>query len=133
MRHGSGIPLMTHDDEPRLTAEEAAMVEADCARDAALRSLIADALALIACRDPASVSRIRDAARHYQTGAELGAFKPQPGMDWLAYHTERHALLEHACGAAGYPHKGADVLAWRRPVEREPFNGPGQVLAFSRR
>jgi len=124
---------MTTTHDPQVTEEEAAAIAEDCARDAALRSLIADALALIACRDPAAVSRVRDAARHCQTGAELGAFEQQPGMDLLAFHTERHALLEHAMGAAGYPHKGADVLAWREPVKRDPIYGPGQVVAFGRR
>ncbi|WP_426040747.1 hypothetical protein [Brevundimonas sp. TWP2-3-4b1] len=124
---------MTDDDEPQVTPEEAAAIAEDCARDEARRSLLADALALIACKEPDAVSVLRHQARRSRTGAELGLYKAEPGQDWVAFFTERAALLEHACGAAGYPHKSADVLSWRQPIQREPFMGPGQVLAFARR
>ena len=124
--------MTTDPDAPQVSSEEAAAIEAECARDAALRSLIADALALIAFRDPVAVSQMRNAARHCRTGAELGMFEQQPGMDLLAFHTERHDLLEYACGAAGFPHKGADVLAWREPVAGTAIHGPAQILPFRR-
>ena len=122
---------MIEDDEPQVTDDEAAAIAETCAIEEARRTILADALALIACRDPAAVSMLRHQARRSRTGAELGLYEAAPGQDWVAFFTERHALLEHACGAAGMPHKGADILPWRG-VARPAIHGPAQVLAFKR-
>lgn len=108
------------------------MVEADCARDAALRSLIADALALIASIAPAPVSLLRHQARRSRTGAELGLYEPQPGMDWHAYFEERAALLEHAMSAVGMPHQSAVVVALPQRRHSPPFHGPARIVPFVR-
>lgn len=124
---------MTTDDEPQVTDEEAAAIAETCAIEEARRTLLADALALLACREPDAVSLLRHQARRSRTGAELGLYKAAPGQDWVAFFTERALMLEHAMSAAGYPHKGADVLPWPGPANRPTIHGPGQVVAFGRR
>lgn len=121
-----------HDLDDGITAEEAAEIKRNVAQEQALRALVADALTVLALIRPADINHLRNTARHCRTGAELGVFEENPFLDLVAFHSERHALLEHACAAVGMPHKAADVLEWqpRSCPTGAPRHGPGEVVPF---